>query len=83
MVATHSSWLPVFPLGTEGNPVPWAHEPVHDEWSHMHMMAAMRYVYMFRYHDGLKRVEVGSVVPAKSMHKLGKGNRRDTGRRTC
>jgi hypothetical protein len=68
-----------FPLDSEGNPVPGEHEPVHDEWSHM--MAAKRYVYMFRYHTRLKRVEAGSLVPAKSMLGVGRGNRRDQAKR--
>jgi hypothetical protein len=44
-------------------------------------MAAKRYVYMFRYHTRLKRVEAGSLVPAKSMLGVGRGNRRDQAKR--
>ncbi len=67
-----------FPLDEEGNPVPGEHEPDH-EWSDM--MAAKRYVYMFRFHNRLTRVEAGALVPAKSMLGLGRGDRRSGGKR--
>lgn len=54
-----------FPLDGEGNPVPGAHEPVHDQWSHM--MDAMRYVYMFRYHDRLRDVYARGVTVSQLL----------------
>ena len=43
-----------FPLDVDGNPIPGAHEPVHDQWSHP--ADAQRYVYAFRYSPSLPNI---------------------------
>lgn len=61
-----------FPLDADGQPVPGAHLPVHDTWSHA--ATAMSYVYMFRYHARLMRVD-NQNAPIARAFRMGKGHR--------
>jgi len=61
-----------FPLDKEGNPIPGSHLPVHDEWSHA--ATAMMYVYMFRWHHRLMRVDNKNAAIAR-VFRMGKGKR--------
>lgn len=62
-----------FPLDGHGVPIPGRHLAEHDEWSHG--ADAMRYVYMFRYHARLRRMDAGTQASTRKMLEVGEDYR--------